>query len=161
MKAKHDFSAMFVLLVLTLTVGRVQAVTVRDLTVSDFFQGIEYVTEDTLLNIQINISQTGPYKAKLVDFQDSAPFDILSLAITQDGTVLTPDGLWDTGSVTFNVSGTSEPLVARLQANPTGGLGLYGLQVLPIPIPPAFWLFLSGLTGIVTLARRGTGPGTV
>ncbi len=162
MKARHYFNTMFVFLVVSLAVGRVQASFVPDVIVDNSYQDIEFVSTDTLLKVQIDITQAGPYKAKLVDFQYPNSFDLLSLAIMQGETTLIPGGLWDTGSFTFNVSDTSEPLIALLQANPAeSSAGLYGLQILPIPIPSAFWLFLSALTGIVTLARRGGESGMV
>lgn len=161
MKARHYFNTVFVFLLVSLAVTRVQAMTVHDVSASDFYQVTEYVMEDTLFTIEIDINQAGPYKAKLVDFRDSAPFDILCLTITQGSTVFTPGGLWDTGSFTFDVSNTSDPLVAHLQANPEGGLGLYGLQILPVPLPSTFWLFMSALVGFVTIARQGRGLTTV
>ncbi len=101
-----------------------------------------------------SVAAPGLYEAQLFDYQFPAAFKQLSLVITQGSTVL--GGTFFTDAFTFNILDENIPLSVHVSGvGPDVGPGLWGMQVLPIPIPPAFWLFLSGLTGIIGIARRG------
>jgi hypothetical protein len=101
-----------------------------------------------------SVAAPGLYEAQLFDYHFPAAFSQLSLVITQGSTVL--GGAFDTSAFTFNILDETVPLSVHVSGvGPDVGPGLWGMQVLPIPIPPAFWLFLSGLTGIIGIARRG------
>jgi hypothetical protein len=153
MKAGTPWNATLAILIITLAVGRVQASTV-------VYEDIRFVSTNTVFTKSFELDAAGPYKATLVDFEFPDPFAMLVLGVTQGDplTGFTEHGiLFGTGSFTFNVADTTKPLNVHLVANPDmqeSGFSLYGLQILAVPIPPAFWLFLSGLTGIVTIARR-------
>lgn len=116
------------------------------------YQDFDVVTHDTVFTTPFAVDAPGTYRAVLVDFAYPDPFDILSLAITQDGN---PLGIgFGTGTFLFDVA-TPGTLMAHLAAIPgDSGEGVYGLQVLPVPLPAAIWLFLSALIGIVGVGRR-------
>ena len=150
MHQKHYFSSMLVLLFICVAALRAQASAVE---FSEPGFDFDFVLGDKQATSSFTVSTPGTYKASLVDFEAPAAFDILSLAITEDD--YTPLGKgFGTETFTFSVA-TPGTLLAHLRAVPKDGGGLYALQVLPIPIPPAFWLFLSAMIGIVSVARHG------
>jgi hypothetical protein len=101
-----------------------------------------------------SVAAPGLYEAQLFDYHIPAAFSQLSLVITQDSTVL--GGAFGTSAFTFNIFDETVPLSVHVSGvGPDAGPGLWGMQVLPIPVPPAFWLFLSGMAGIIGVARRG------
>lgn len=145
MKLAKYFYPGFAFLVIAMAVFRAEASTV-------VYEDFNFVSSDTAFTTAFDVTAPGLYRADLVDFEYPDAFNILALGITQGGTAL---GIgFGSGSFTFNVSTPGEVL-AHLAAFPkAGSKGLYGLQILPIPIPPAIWLFLSGMAGIITIARR-------
>lgn len=150
MKAVQKIHYGLVLALVCALVGQARASSV-------VYEDFDVVSHESIFTTPFSVSTPGTYRALLVDFEYPDPFEILSLAITQDGN---PLGIgFGTGSFTFNVA-TPGTLLAHLAAVPAaGGQGVYGLQVLPVPLPPAIWLFLSALTGIVAVGRRGSGVG--
>jgi hypothetical protein len=146
---------MLVFLVVSLAVCRVQASTV-------IYQDLQFVSEDTTSTQTFSIDATGTYRATLADFAFPDPFSVLALGITQGdpGTGIIEHGIvFGTGLFTFNITDTTKPLNVHVVANPDAtesGSGLYGLQILSVPLPSALWLFLSALTGVIALARRDT-----
>lgn len=137
---------------LSLAVCRVQASTV-------VYQDVQFLSGETHLTNPFEVTAPGLYKAELLDYEYPAPFDILSVVITQDDTILGVG--FDTGSFSFNVL-ANNPNPITLLAHVTGVTqagekGLYGLRITPtpIPIPASLWLFLSALTGIVFVGRQG------
>lgn len=138
--------------ILTLSTFNAQASTV-------VYEDFQKVTDDTVFTTPFEISAAGTYKADLVDFEFPYAFDILSLGITQG---LEPLGIgFGTGSFTFNVANPGT-LQAHLAAIPgPGGMGLFGLRIMAVPLPPAAILFFSGLFGLVFVGRRDKGPGVV
>lgn len=139
-------------LAVSMAVCRVQAATV-------VYEDFNFVAGETVFSTAFEVTVPGLYKADLVDFAFPAPLDILALGITQNGM---PLGIgFGTGSFTFNVM-TPGTLFAHLAAVPeSGGEGLYGLQIMSVPVPAAIWLLLSGVFGIATIARRGLGGETI
>jgi hypothetical protein len=152
---RHYFHTMLVFLVVSLAVCRVQASTV-------IYQDLQFVSEDTTSTQTFSIDATGTYRATLADFAFPDPFSVLALGITQGdpGTGIIEHGIvFGTGLFTFNITDTTKPLNVHVVANPDAtesGSGLYGLQILSVPLPSALWLFLSALTGVIALARRDT-----
>ena len=106
--------------------------------------------------LHYQVAEAGTYTAKLVDFEFPVAFDILSLGITQESATL---GIgFGAGSFTFNVN-TPGILQAHLAAIPgMGGAGLFGLEIMAVPLPPSALLFLSGAIGLVFVARRDQVP---
>jgi hypothetical protein len=160
MISRHYFHTMVVFLVASLAVCRVQASTV-------IYQDLQFISEDTASTETFSVDAAGSYRATLVDFAFPDPFSVLALAITQGDpeTGIIEHGIvFGTGFFTFNITDTTKPLNVHVVANPTekcSRSGLYGLQILSVPLPSAFWLFLSALTGIVGVARRDTHSDTV
>jgi hypothetical protein len=157
---RHYFHTMLIFLVASLAVCRVQASMV-------IYQDLQFVSEDTASTESFSVDATGSYKATLADFAFPDPFSVLALGITQGDpkTGIIEHGIvFGTGSFTFNITDTTKPLNVHVVANPDAtesGSGLYGLQILSVPLPSTLWLFLSALTGIVAVARRDTRSDTV
>ncbi|MDX1696969.1 MAG: VPLPA-CTERM sorting domain-containing protein [Thiohalobacterales bacterium] len=115
-------------------------------------EDFQVVTEKTVSTTWFDVEQAGIYEVELIDFEFPSPFDILALGIVQG---VEPLGIgFGTGSFTFNVS-TPGMLKAHLAAVPgVGGMGTCAFQIKAIPLPPAAMLLLSGLIGLVLVARR-------
>lgn len=141
----HPFTG----LLITLAISSAQASTV-------VYEDFQTVTENSVFTTPFEVAEAGTYTAKLVDFAYPVAFDILSLGITQESATL---GIgFGTGSFTFNVS-TPGILQAHLAAIPgMGGAGLFGLEIMAVPLPPSALLFLSGAIGLVFVARRDQEP---
>ena len=106
----------------------------------------------TISSTPIDVAQAGTYKASLVNFEFSAPFDILALATTQN---LDPLGIrFDTGSFIFDVPAPGTKMAHRAAIPGTGGLGAFGVQITAIPLPPASFLFTSAVIGLSLIGRR-------
>jgi hypothetical protein len=148
MRLKNYIYSIAAMLILSSGICTAQASTV-------VYEDSEVVFADTASTNPFDVDRAGTYEATLVDFEYTSAFDILSLNITQNDTVL---GFgFDTGTFTFNVL-TPGTLMAHLVANPKGGeKGLYALQIKAVPIPPAILLFISGLVGITMVSRREKG----
>jgi hypothetical protein len=163
MHQKHYFSSMLVLMFILFAAFRVQASTVSkfvSINETGHYEEFGFVSGITTDSIPILIGSPGTYKATLLDFEDPEPFGFLALDIKQNDTIL--GGRSGTGTFIFDVASVSgsDIFTAHLGAipeDPEAGEGHYALQVAPIPIPPAFWLFLSAMIGIVSVARRGNG----
>lgn len=93
------------------------------------------------------------YKVILTDFEFPVAFDLLGVAITtstDNVAVLSKPGM-----TTFNVElGTTYFANVLGNAAEFPKAGLFGLKISTIPIPGAFWIFGSGLIGIVGIRRR-------
>lgn len=122
-------------------------------------EDFQVVTQETITTTLFDVNQAGTYEVKLVDFEFPTPFDILALGIVQE---LEPLGIgFGTGSFTFDVS-TPGTLKAHLAAVPgAGGIGTYAFEIKAIPLPPAVFLFLSGLLGLLFVSRRPDSPRTI
>jgi hypothetical protein len=146
MQSRHYYSSAFVFLLICLAAFRVQASTA-------VYEEGGAIFSDTETHTSFDVLMPGTYKASLVDFKIPAAFDLLALGISQDGNPLGFTFANDTFKFDVVTPGT---LTANLVANPQDGTsGFYAMQVMAVPIPPAIWLFLSALTGIVSVARRG------
>ncbi|MEZ5542075.1 MAG: hypothetical protein R3F42_08530 [Pseudomonadota bacterium] len=145
MKVKHYMQFVIGITVILLGMSGARAASV-------VYEDFGVVTDDTVFSTPFEVTTPGTYRAELVDFEFSAPFDILALAVTQG---ITPLGFgFDTGAFTFNVS-TPGTLYAHLAAIPLAGqIGTYALQIKAIPIPPAGLLLFSGLIGLAVVGRR-------
>jgi hypothetical protein len=150
MQSRHYYSSAFVFLLICLAAFRVRASTVVYEDGGSIFSDTENLIEFD--DIHLPVLMPGTYKASLVDFKIPTAFDLLSLGIAQDGKALGFTFANDTFKFDVVESGT---VTAKLVANPTGSSGFYAMQIMAVPIPPAIWLFLSALTGIVSVARRG------
>ena len=171
MKPRQYCHATLVFLALSIAVFRVQASTAVYQN-GQYFSGEEFHFNDAFE------TAAGLYKAELYDYHYPAAFTSLSLLVTQDDPAdpespvdLILGAGYGTDWFTFNVVDTdSDPLTpVLLSVHVSGkgplldeekgiyGTGLYSMRIVPIPIPPASWLFISALTGIVAVARRGRG----
>ena len=66
--------------------------------------------------------------------------------------VSTPGG-WDTSMAGMNDLGAN---VWLLSLGAAGDTSFFAVDVQPIPVPPAVWLFGAGLLGLASVARRRT-----
>jgi hypothetical protein len=159
---KRVYSALVILLV-SAGVFPAQASTV-------VYEAFEFVTTNSTETKEFMNVAPGLYQATLVDYESPDPFHVLSVGLTQGSTTF---GFMDgTDSFTFDVlkPGTLEAHIVTWPNDPdvsgdskTGlySLKIVGLNLLPVPVPPAVWLFLSGVTGIIGVARRGFRSGVV
>ena len=145
---KRMYSALVILL-FSVGVCRVEASTT-------LYENFQFSSGEFHFNDLEAFSVTAPglYEAQLFDYHFPAAFSQLSLVLTQGSQVL--GSTFDTGAFRFNILDETVPLSVHVSGvGPNVGPGLWGMQVLPIPIPPALWLFLSGMIGIIGVARRG------
>ena len=145
---KRAYSALVILL-FSVAVCRVQASTA-------LYEHFQFSSGEFHFNDveAFSVAAPGLYEAQLFDYHFPAAFSQLSLVITQGSKVL--GGGFDTSAFTFDILDATAPLSVHVSGvGPDAGPGLWGMQVLPIPIPPALWLFLSGMIGIIGIARRG------
>jgi hypothetical protein len=131
------------------------------------YEDAQFLSGEFHLNDSFTVTAPGRYEAQLFDYHFPAAFTSLSLLITQDDPIHTILGVgFGTSSFIFDVLDNDMVLDNHipLSVHVTGlgpevkngiyGIGAYGLQILPIPVPSAIWLFLSGVVGIITVARR-------
>ncbi len=105
---------------------------------------------------EFQLTSPGTYKATFVDFGFSEQFEELRFSITS---FKEPDknlGEWGEGTFNFEAS-QSGTFYATVIGNPgnTLGIGLYGVQISSVPLPPALLLLLSSLMAL-GLARTKT-----
>jgi hypothetical protein len=153
---KLTYSGLLVVLIAA-GVCRVEASTV-------VYEAFEFVTSNTTQTTPLDDITPGLYQATLVDYESPDPFYLLSFGVTQGST--TYGFLNGTGSFTFDVleAGTLQTHLVAWPNDPTvpseSRTSLYSVQIkalnsMVVPVPPAFWLFLSGLAGIIGVTRQG------
>ena len=98
------------------------------------------------------------YQVTLTDLNFPGPFDILAVAITTASdnivelSVLTPD---TQAVTTFDVDlGTTYFANVLGLTDPDFGVGLFGLEIKAVPIPPSLILLGSSILGLVLFRRR-------
>ena len=123
---------------------------------STVFETTGWIQETTGLTFDF-VADTAPftYSATLSDLSETPffGFDFLYLSITT--ATDTVDSIVGPGSFTFAAI-PGETYFANIFGTGGGtvGAGLFGLEIAAVPIPPALWLFGSGLLGLIGISRR-------
>ncbi len=110
-----------------------------------FFEFEKLVTLESIDFFDVETAENGKTENNSIKLFDAAKNEIMP------GMFYTPDTggdrMWD--QVMFGVDG-----VKRIELNMGGSGAIDNLRFTVIPIPPAVWLFGSGLIGLAGLARR-------
>lgn len=120
------------------------------------YQEFTYVVQDPIvLNSTFTLDTAGTYRAKLVDFGDVNPFDVLRMSIVDSGLNLVAglSGGGAAGEWSTTFAGSAGAYRVSLVAIPDV-VSLFGAEVRMVPIPAAVWLFGSALLGLSVVARR-------
>jgi hypothetical protein len=107
---------------------------------------------------KFQINEAGAYQVSLIDFKYPTSFDTLSVQITQGSqNPLAEVGRWDEGMNIFNASapGVYYANVSGNMGDKAWELGLYGLQVTTVPIPPSFIMLISGIVALAAFGKGG------
>jgi hypothetical protein len=93
------------------------------------------------------------YKVTLTDFEPIAPFDLLGVFITTSTDRVAK--LLEPGMITFDVElGTTYFANVLGLPDKKGRVGLFGIKIASVPIPPSLILLSSSVLGLVLLRRR-------
>jgi hypothetical protein len=104
------------------------------------------------------ILEAGSYLATLTDFE--FPMSMIETGMDVTTATSTLGMLMGPGSFIFNAMpgnyyvsfyGFADVFSDKL---PDTQLGQYGIEISQIPVPPAAWLFCSGLLGMIAISRR-------
>ena len=110
-----------------------------------FFDFTNLVTLESIDFFDVETAENGTTPNNVIRLFDAADNEILP------GTFYTPDtggdNMWD--RLAFDVDG-----VKRIELNLGGSGAIDNITVTVVPVPPAMWLFGSGLIGLIGLARR-------
>ena len=123
---------------------------------STVFETTGWITDDTGLIFEFD-ADVAPftYMATLADLSEEPffGFDFLFLSITTSTESL--GSIFGPGSFTFTAI-PGETYFANIFGTGGGstGAGLFGLEIAAVPIPPAIWLFGTGILGLIAVARR-------
>lgn len=121
---------------------------------STVYDKLDLFKTETFYIEQFEITEAGTYIATLTDFEFPAPMVDTGMSVITTterlGSVLEP------GSFQFNATPGNYFVSFFGSADPStfSKLGLYGIEISQIPVPPAVWLFCSGLLGLISISRR-------
>jgi len=140
-----------------MTIG-VLLITTGNSWASIVYDKVELFETQKVFTEEFEIFEAGVYQAILTDFEFPAPMvetgmDVTSATSTL-GMLLAPGSfIFEATAGTYNVSffGFADEFSSAL---PSTKLGLYGIEISQIPVPPAVWLFCSGLLGLISISRR-------
>lgn len=110
-----------------------------------YFNFESVITLESIDFFDIETAENGRTSNNVIKLFDAAENEI------KPGTFFTPDtggdNMWD--QLVFDVDG-----VKRIELNMGGSGAIDNIRFTVVPIPPAIWLFGSGLIGLAGLARR-------
>lgn len=110
-----------------------------------YFNFDSVITLESIDFFDIESAENGKKSTNAIKLFDATNTEIMP------GTFYTPDtggdNMWD--QLVFDVEG-----VKRIELNMGGSGAIDNLRFTVIPIPPAIWLFGTGLIGLIGLARR-------
>ena len=117
------------------------------------YDKVELFQTEVFFTDMFEISEAGSYKAILTDFKFPVPMVATGMSVTTAtnllGSMLAP------GSFNFDATPGKYFVSFFGFADPSAPqLGQYGIDISQVPIPPAVWLFGSGLLGFIGIARR-------
>jgi hypothetical protein len=111
-----------------------------------------------IINDVFEITEAGSYLATLTDFGFPVPMVATGMDVTTStdllGKLTAPGSfIFDATPGNYFVSffGFADVFSDKL---PDTRLGQYGIEITQIPVPPAAWLFGSGLLGMIAISRR-------
>jgi hypothetical protein len=122
------------------------------------YDKVELFETQKIFTDVFKISEAGSYQATLTDFEFPVAMAATGMDVTTTtstlGKLLAPGSfIFDATPGNYYVSfyGIAEALSKTL---PDTKLGQYGIDISQIPVPPAVWLFCSGLLGLISISRR-------
>lgn len=122
------------------------------------YDKVELFETQKIFTEEFEISEAGVYQAILTDFEFPVAMAATGMDVTTTtstlGMLLAPGSfIFDATPGNYNVSfyGFADAFSSAL---PSTKLGQYGIEISKIPVPPAVWLFCSGLLGLITVSRR-------
>ena len=117
------------------------------------YDKVELFQTGVFFTDMFEISEAGSYKAILTDFDFPKPMAATGMSVSTTtnllGSLLAPGSFnFDATPGKYFVSfyGFSDATAPQL--------GQYGIDISKVPVPPAVWLFGSGLLGFIGIARR-------
>jgi hypothetical protein len=120
------------------------------------YDNVGFFKTETLFTEEFAISNAGTYTSTLTDFNFPAPMVGIGMDVTTAtdllGSLLAP------GSFTFNATPGKYfvSFFGLADTSTPSQLGQFGIEISQVPVPAAAWLFVSGLLGLVVLARPKT-----
>jgi hypothetical protein len=112
-----------------------------------FFDFKTVITLESIDFFDVETAENGTGPNNAIKLFDAADNEIMPNTFYSPGTG--GDNMWD--QLTFNVDG-----VKRIALNLGGSGAIDNIRYSVVPIPPAVWLFVSGLIGLAGLTRRKT-----
>jgi hypothetical protein len=117
------------------------------------YDKVELFQTEVFFTDMFEISEAGSYKAILTDFKFPVPMVATGMSVTTATNLL--GSLLAPGSFNFDATPGKYFVSFFGFADPSAPqLGQYGIDISQVPIPPAVWLFGSGLLGFIGIARR-------
>jgi hypothetical protein len=118
------------------------------------YEKVELFENSMIINDVFEITEAGSYLATLTDFEFPVPMVATGMDVTTAtstlGMLKAPGSfIFDATPGNYFVSffGIADDFASTK-------LGQYGIDISLVPIPPAVWLFCSGLLGMIGIARR-------
>jgi hypothetical protein len=117
------------------------------------YDKVELFQTGVFFTDMFEITEAGSYKAILTDFEFPMPMVDTGMSVTTAtdlmGSLLAP------GSFNFDATpGKYFVSFYGFADSSATQLGQYGIDISQVPVPPAGWLFGSGLLGVIGIARR-------
>ncbi len=118
------------------------------------YEKVELFQAETFFTETFEIFDEGSYTATLTDFEFPAAMLGTGMSVTTATEML--GSLSAPGSFTFDaIAGDYYVSFFGIADGSTlSQLGQYGIEISQVPLPAAAWLFVSGMLGLVGIARR-------
>jgi hypothetical protein len=118
------------------------------------YDNVGFFKTETFFTEEFTISNAGSYTSTLTDFNFPAPMVDIGMDVTTAtdllGSLLTP------GSFNFNATPGKYfvSFFGIADTSTSSQLGQFGIEISQVPVPAAAWLFVSGLMGLIVIARH-------
>ncbi len=118
------------------------------------YEKVELFENSMIINDVFEVTEAGIYRATLTDFEFPLAMVATGMAVTTTTDLL--GSLLSSGSFIFDATPGNYFVSFFGIADDFSStkLGQYGIDITQIPVPPALWLFCSGLVGIIAISRR-------
>ena len=118
------------------------------------YDNVELFKTETFFTEVFEISDAGSYMATLTDFNFPAPMVGTGMSVTTATDML--GSLMAPGSFNFNATPGKYfvSFFGNADTHKCSRLGQYGIEISQVPVPATALLFVSGLLGLIGIARR-------